>query len=213
MKKLKVLLIICLFIITGCGKNDNILFKEEYESLNNNSKYREVSIIDDNKMTYISDLELVEKINNKEDMVVYFGFNTCPWCRSVIETLLEVANDLEIDKIYYLDTKDIRDIKKIEDNNIIIEKEGTEGYNKLVNLLSDYLEDYIIEDKVVGKRIYAPNILVIKNKTIKGVITGISDMQKNANDELTNEIKEDSYNKIYNLLKEYNNNSCSSLGC
>ena len=102
---------------------------------------------------------------------------------------------------------------KLSYNNIIIEKEGTEGYNKLVNLLSDYLEDYIMEDKVVGKRIYAPNILVIKNKTIKGVITGISDMQKNANDELTNEIKEDSYNKIYNLLKEYNNNSCSSLGC
>jgi len=212
-KKLKILLIICLFIITGCGKNDNILFKEEYESLNNNSKYREVSIIDDNKMTYITDLELVDKINNKEDLVVYFGFNTCPWCRSVIENLIEVANDLEIDKIYYLDIKDIRDIKKIEDNNIIIEKEGTEGYNKLVNLLSDYLEDYIMEDKVVGKRIYAPNILVIKNKTIKGVITGISDMQINPNDELTNEIKEDSYNKIYNLLKEYNNNSCSSFGC
>ena len=32
-------------------------------------------------------------------------------------------------------------------------------------------------------------------------------------DELTSEIKEDSYNKIYNLLKEYNNNSCSSFGC
>ena len=43
--------------------SDAIKFKEEYESLNNDSKYREVSIIDDNKMTYITDLELVNKIN------------------------------------------------------------------------------------------------------------------------------------------------------
>lgn len=213
MRKLKVLLIICLFIITGCKKNDNILFKEEYESLNNNSKYREVSIIEDNKMTYITDLELVEKINNKEDMVVYFGFNTCPWCRSVIENLIEVANDLEIEKVYYLDVEKIRDIKKIDNEEIIIEREGSKGYLDLVNLLSDYLEDYVIDDTVVGKRIYAPNILVIKDKNIKGITTGISDLQTKSNQELTSEIKEDSYNMIYDLLEEYNNNSCPSIGC
>ena len=146
-------------------------------------------------------------------MVVYFGFNTCPWCRSVIENLIQVASDLYIDKIYYLDIKEIRDIKKIENEEVIISKEGTKGYYELVNLLSDYLEDYIIEDIVVGKRIYAPNILVIKDKTIKGITTGISDLQTKPNQELTNEIKEDSYNKIYTLLEEYNNNTCSSFGC
>ena len=203
MRKFKILLIILsIFIITGCKKNDNILFKEEYESLNTSDTYRSVFIDKDNPMVYITDKELLEKIKNKEDMVVYFGFNKCPWCRSVIETLIEVSNDLR-------DTKVI-----LEDGNIKTTKEGSPAYLSIVDLLSEYLDDYVVDDKVVGKRIYAPNILVIKNESIQGIETGISDLLTDSKGELTEEIKKDSYDKLYTLLEKYTNNSCSpEHGC
>lgn len=215
MRKFKVLLIILsIFIITGCKKDDSILFKEEYESLNSESNYRKVEISKDNPMVYITDEELLKKIENKEDMVVYFGFNKCPWCRSIIETLIQVSNDLKIDKIYYLDVLDIRDKKVIsEDGSIQVEKEGSKSYNKIVDLLDKHLADYTVNSTIVGKRIYAPNILVIKNKTIYDVETGISDFQTDPNQELTEEIKKDTYNKLYKLLEKYTNNTCSSEGC
>lgn len=216
MKVFKILVIIfAIFIITGCKKEDNILFKEEYESINTKDGYRKISINKDNPFVYVTDLELLEKIQNKEDMVVYFGFNTCPWCRSIIETLIEVSQDLNIHKIYYLDVLNIRDVVRIDDEgNTITEKEGSKAYLEIVDLLSDYLSDYRVNDTVVGKRIYAPNIMVIKNQKIEEVITGVSDLQTEPMEKLTDDIKKDSYDKIYALLSKYASKSCSvGNGC
>ncbi len=217
MRTVKYLLIIILSIVlfTGCKKDDALLFKEEYESLNSSEDYRTVNISKDNPMVYIKDTELATKIKNKEDMVVYFGFNRCPWCRSIIENLLQVSSDLKIDKIYYLDILSIRDTKKVDENGeIVTEKEGSEGYQEIVSLLGDNLADYIVDGNLLGKRIYAPNILIIKNGEIKPVITGLSSLQTEPKMELTDEIKKDSYDKIYKLLSEYANTTCSDLnGC
>lgn len=216
MKVFKILVIIfAIFIITGCKKEDNVLFKEEYESINTKDGYRKISINKDNPFVYVTDLELLEKIQNKEDMVVYFGFNTCPWCRSIIETLIEVSQDLNIHKIYYLDVLNIRDVVRIDDEgNTITEKEGSKAYLEIVDLLSDYLSDYRVNDTVVGKRIYAPNIMVIKNQKIEEIITGVSDLQTEPMEKLTDDIKKDSYDKIYALLSKYASKSCSvGNGC
>ena len=207
MKKIKFLVLIFLgvLLLSGCKKDgDAILFKKEYEGLNSNSNYRSVSIPDENPMVYITDKDLAKKIEAKEDMVVYFGFNRCPWCRSIIGNLLKASSDLKIDKIYYLDILNIRDTKTINDaGDVEIETKGSDGYNEIVKLLGDNLADYVVSSKIVGKRIYAPNILVIKNGEIKPVITGISDLQNDSKMELTDEINEDSYNKIYKLLSQY----------
>lgn len=213
-RKLQILLIIlCLFMITGCKKNDAVLFKEEYENLNKEDGYRSVTIPKDNPFVYISDEELAEKIENREDMVVYFGFNTCPWCRSIIENLIQVASDLKIKKIYYLDVLDIRDKKEINDGKIETVKEGSKGYNKIVELLGNHISDYTVDNQVVGKRIYAPNILIIKEQEIYDVIEGVSDMETDPMMELTPEINKDSYNKIYDLLEKYTKTVCSAGSC
>ena len=214
MKTLKILVIIlCLFMITGCKKSDAVLFKEEYEGLNKEEGYRSVSIPKDNPFVYITDEELAKKIEDREDMVVYFGFKTCPWCRSIIENLIQVASELKIKKIYYLDVYDIRDKKEIKDGNVETVKEGTIGYNKIVELLDSHLSDYTIDNQVVGKRIYAPNILVIKEQEILDVIEGVSDMQTEPMMELTPEIQKDSYNKIKDLLEKYTSMTCSEGSC
>ena len=227
-------IVLTVFTLTACGKNkeieeksDNVIdalkFKEEYESLNgveneNNGKtFRTVNIPEDNPIIYKEASDIVEMIENNESFVVYFGFAKCPWCRSIIETLINVANDYNVDTVYYVDVYDIRDTLKLdEDNNIVTDKEGTEDYMKLIELLDNVLSDYTLTDsdgdKVLTgeKRIYAPNIVAIINGKTEKLETGISDNQEDGYQDLTDEILEDSYEKISSVIKFLNEkNTCS----
>ena len=129
-----------LFLVTGCGKSDAVKFKEEYESLNgtvsaSGKEIRSITIDKDNPMIYKSADDIVKMIENKETFVVYFGFPACPWCRSVLPTLLDVSKDLGLDKIYYVDVLEIRDTLKVNDNKeVVVDKKGTDAYYKLLEL-------------------------------------------------------------------------------
>ena len=85
-------------IVTGCSFNqsDSKKFKNEYESLNGTKvegkSVRKVNIDKNNPFIYSSAEEVAKKIENKETFAVYFGFKECPWCRSVIESLIEDNN-------------------------------------------------------------------------------------------------------------------------
>ena len=203
-------------LLVGCAplkdaptKTDSILFKEEYESLNNEknsyngTEYRVLDIAEDNAFVYKNASDILEMIDNNDTFAVYFGFSSCPWCRSVIPSLIDVSDTLGIDTIYYVDVKDIRDTLSIdEDGNIITTKEGTKDYYKLLEKLSLVLDDYTLTDKngneinTNEKRIYAPNIVSVVDGVPTKMTTGISDKQIDAYMELTDEIKSDSYDKI-----------------
>ena len=93
MKRIGSLILIGLLLVTltACEQKldpgkDAIRFKQEYEALNgeengNGKNYRVVEIDENNPFVYATTDEIVEKINNKESFVVYFGFAKCPWCR------------------------------------------------------------------------------------------------------------------------------------
>lgn len=204
----KFLLIIFILLLTfGCRKVDSILFKEDFEKENYNTKIK-VNIPSDNPMTYITEEDLIKKIENKEDIIVLFGYSKSIETRSMIENLINIAKNSNIKTIYYLDILEIRDEKIYQDNEIKTTKNGTEDYNKLIELLKDNLDDYVINNQNVGKRIYSGTILKISNKNIS-LIRGISDNFdiNNYNDDM----KKESYDKINNFL---NNNSCSpNEGC
>ena len=228
MKKiLKSILVIVMFlcITTACNKNENnkdnkeitdsIRFKEEYESLNGTIRekdgktIRSISITENNPMIYKTAEELVNMINNKETFMVYFGFKDCPWCRSMLPTLIEVANDLNLEKIYYVDVKEIRDTLSLSaDDKIIVDNEGSEGYKQLLDLLDNVLDDYILTNSkgkkinTKEKRIFAPNIVAIKDGKAKALEEGISENQKDGYAELTDDIKKEMYEKIENIIKE-----------
>ena len=210
MKKfLRILLVlIVLFGVTGCGKEKKN-FKKEYESLNGNSDYRTVSIPKKNSIVYATANEIVEKLKNNETFYVYFGSLYCPWCRSVIEKAMEVANNKKIDKIYYVDIWDgnhneiLRDTFEInEKGEAVATKIGTEDYYELLNRLNPVLDDYILtNDKgekipCSEKRIFAPTFIYVDNGKAIRKETGISDKQKNAKDELTDEIINDEETKF-----------------
>lgn len=238
MKKKLVLIISAILVIASIiylvvintGKEDEKTitdaekFKTEYESINGdvNEKYnvvtREVNIPRNNPIVYVSPEELVKKMENKETFVVYFGFPNCPWCRSVVETMFEVAKDYNINKIYYVDVSMIRDVYKLDDDNKpVVSTEGTSGYYKLLDKFSSVLDDYLLTDEdgnevsTGEKRIFAPNIVGVINGEAKELETGISELQTNPYMDITEEMKEDMYNKLKCVMKcvSEENNTCS----
>lgn len=221
MKKLQrvFFLILIVLLLAACTnktltakEQDALKFKEEYESLNgkssNNRKYRKVSIAEDNPIRYQTAGDIVKMIEDKKTFIVYFGFDSCPWCRSVVPTLLEVAKDLEVDTIYYVDVKEIRDVLKLGENDEVIqEKEGDAAYYKLLELLDPVLEKYTLtnDDKkeidTEEKRIYAPNVISVVDGKAVELESGISDKQTDAYMKLTEEMKKDTYNKFKCSIK------------
>jgi len=232
MKKIvSILLIVVLMIsVTGCVISNDIKdsekFKEEYESQNgkkskSGKENRKVSISKDNPFVYTTAEEISKKMDNKETFIVYFGFSTCPWCRSIIEELIKCAKDSKVDKIYYVDVLDIRDTKELdEDGTIKTTKEGTKGYNELIDKMSNVLSDYTTtkegeEISLEEKRIYAPNVIAVVNGKATKLEEGISEELKDPYMELTEEMKKYTYNSFKCIFKclEEAETVCTSKAC
>ena len=233
MKKIiSILLIVVLMIsVTGCVISNDIKdsekFKEEYESQNgkkskSGKENRKVSISEDNPFVYTTAEEISKKMDNKETFIVYFGFSTCPWCRSIIEELIKCAKDSKVDKIYYVDVLDIRDTKELdEDGTIKTTKEGTKGYKELIDKMSNVLSDYTTtteegeEISLEEKRIYAPNVIAVVNGKATKLEEGISEELKDPYMELTEEMKEYTYNSFKCIFKclEEAETVCTSKAC
>ena len=208
-------------VISNNSQTDGIKFKEEYEKLNGKKndqgkKYREITIDSKNKMVYKTTEEVLELIDKKKSFVLYFGFDTCPWCRSVVPTLVSISKELN-QEVYYIDVKDIRDTFELDDNNKPkLVKKGSKDYSKLLEKLEPVLEDYTLTDsdnneiKVGEKRIYAPSIVSVIDGKAKELTTGISDKQTDGYMKLTKEMEKDTYNKIKKVLKQVSdkNNTC-----
>ena len=208
-------------VISNNSQTDGIKFKEEYEKLNGKKndqgkKYREITIDSKNKMVYKTTEEVLNLIDKKKSFVLYFGFDTCPWCRSVVPTLASISKELN-QEVYYIDVKDIRDTFELDDNNKPkLVKKGSKDYSKLLEKLEPVLEDYTLTDsdnneiKVGEKRIYAPSIVSVIDGKAKELTTGISDKQTDGYMKLTKEMEKETYNKIKKVLKQVSdkNNTC-----
>ena len=199
-------------IVDDCGDDDvkasHLNFKEAYEALNGKSNssgkaHRNISIDENNPFEEVDASEIVKKIENKETFYVYIGDEMCPWCRSVIESAIELAQQANIEKIYYVQIWDddgnevVRDQYKYEDGKLNKTVEGIEAYHQLLKYWDSVLEDYTLSDdndneiEVGEKRIYAPNFVYVVNGEATRFTTGISSMQEDAREELTAEMIQD----------------------
>ena len=133
----------------------------------------------------------------------------------------EVATDIGIDEIYYVNVSDIRDELEVKNGKIVTKKQGDKSYMKLLKLLDNVLDDYTLtddNDKEIStseKRIYAPNVVsVVAGKAIKKD-TGISDKQTNPYMKLTAKMKKETYNKFKCVLDciVETNNTCTKEKC
>lgn len=211
-KKVFLFCIMLLFLMgfSACDRkvSDAEKFKKEYESLNgtksdSGKSIRSISINKNNPFIYASAEDIVNKVNNKETFVVYFGFAKCPWCRSILPNLINASLDLGISTVYYVDVLNIRNSMKLSDNGeVIMDIEGTQGYYELLKIFDDVLDEYTLKDSAGNsistgmKRIYAPNIISVVNGKVQGLVTGISEKQTDGYMKLSSEMNQESYDMI-----------------
>ena len=180
---------------------DAYKFKVEYESLNGKKSesgktYRTLNISKNNRIKYSTAKEIVEKMDKNESFIVYFGFAKCPWCRSMVENLLELADKNEVD-IYYVDVLDIRDIKEVKDDKLVETRKGDKYYLKLLDKMDNVLEDYLIDGfEVNEKRIYAPNVVTVVQGHAEKMNEGISKDLKDPYGKITDKMKKESINQL-----------------
>lgn len=120
-------------------KKDNYKFSVEY-----------TKVPMDNVFVYKTEEEIIDILENGSG-IIYLGFPECPWCQTYTVYLNEAAKDNSIEKIYYLNIKEMRS------NN-------TENYQKIVSLLDNILET----DENGNKRIFVPQVVFVKKGEIVG---------------------------------------------
>lgn len=195
-----------------------IQFKEEYEALNNVEKYgkvyKELTIAKDNQVDILTEEETIKLLESGTG-ILYLGFPECPWCRSMLPVLLQTMNNMNIDKLYYLNILDLRSTFELnEKNKAVVTREGSEDYYKMLELMDDYLDDYYLtteSGKKVNtkeKRIYAPTIVAIKDGKIKGIHVSTVDSQTDPYESLTKEQEEELSNIFIDLINEVYDLNC-----
>ena len=218
-------LLLVVFLLTGCSKEyvgkDAKKFKEDYESLNgvtikDDMKHRSITIDEKNPFEYKTFEEIYEMITNKESFVVYVGFSACPWCRSVIPYVLEVAKENKIGPIYYVNVRsdntkatDVRGYYKLgEKDKVEVDVPGDEYYYKVLSTLDEYLTPYTLKNskgkeiKTGENRLYAPTFIVYKDGKAIGLDECISESQTDGFMDLTDEIIKDVKDKAETLFKK-----------
>lgn len=111
--------------------------------------------------------------SSKEVTVIYLGGIDKQYF-NILETLYNTSlNYHNVKNIYYYDIEKEKTILEMNENNdIIIKKEGTDFYNKLLNLLGSFTEVYALHNKFNEpinsgyKTIYTPMVLFVKNGKI-----------------------------------------------
>ncbi len=215
-KKIFVIALVCLaLVMTGCKKEQHrqsaLDFKSEYEAVNDKTargdlKYRSLSISEDNPYVKITPKEVVEKLENKETFYLYVGDPLCPWCRSGLEKMIEVAMNNDIKDIYYIDFWDdnhkeiLRDLYEVDTTGkkakLVKTQDATEEYLTILDYVKDFAQEYVVtkdgKDYNVGeKRTMGGDHFYFENGVCKRYVSLRSDKLAGAFDELTKEVLED----------------------
>lgn len=221
MKK-KVIFILLVTIIVGVifgiiysqnqkiKNTDAYKFKVEYEKLNGKESssgktIRTLNIPVNNRIKYSTAKEIVKKIDNGDSFVVYFGFASCPWCRSMINNLIDLSNEYMVD-VYYVDVQNIRDELQVVNGKVTRTKDGDKYYMELLDRLDEVLSDYSLTVDDVSyetneKRIYAPNVVAITNGKTEKLTEGISEKLTDPYEELTDEMIKESKEQLECIFK------------
>ena len=127
-----------MYAVIGGQETDAERFASEYSTVEKN-----------NPFVYRSSDEIVDILEHGTG-AVFLGFPSCAWCQAYVGYLGEVAKEKGLDTIYYYNIEQDR-------------KDNTELYQKLVSILSSYLQ----YDEEGQRRIYVPNVtFVIDGKII-----------------------------------------------
>lgn len=213
------IILICIITFITVKKNrvtkDEKSFKKEYERYNgytnpgSDKKYFDVNIEEKNGIKYLDDDEVIDMLQNKTG-IIYFGFPTCPWCRSMIEVLLDAKDSTNQKNIYYYNALDIRDEKVLEDGKVKTTKKGKKNYYKILDILGDKASVYEeLEDESI-KRLYFPTVVFVRNGKIVDIHISTVDSQEDPYKKLNKKQKAE-LKKIYTRgIAKMNGKECDS---
>ena len=189
-----------------------IIVDEKYNGKTNpssNKKYFDLNIDYKNGVKYVTAKEAINILSRKTG-IVYFGFPQCPWCRNIVEVLLEAKKEVGVDTLYYYNALEIRDEKVLKDNEIITSKEGTKEYYKILELLGDKASVYegLNDDSI--KRLYFPTVVFVKEGQIIDIHVSTVDSQKDPYKKLTKDQKQELKNIYIKNIRKINSVDCSN---
>lgn len=164
---------------------DMLRFKEEYEALNGQENaagthtLQTITIPEFNLIRYATPEEILE-IAESGTGLIYFGFPQCPWCRQMTPLLIDVALDMGVDVIHYLDLLNptsIRTTWELQDGIPVMTNPGHARYQDLLVAFSSILEPlplnpFHLTDADGNRvnteelRIFVPTVVAIRNGEI-----------------------------------------------
>ncbi len=199
-------------------------FRTEYMELNDkvneaeDKPYPNTQISEENTVKYLKSKDAVKLLESGTG-VIYFGYNNCPWCRSLVPTLTEVGISKK-ETIYYLDIKNIRSSYEVKNGKLKQTKKGSKDYLKILELLDEKLNEYYVydEDNVAydtkEKRLLAPTVVAVYEGEITDIHVGTVNSQNSGYDKLTTEETKELEKIIKDLIDSKNNNDyCTQDGC
>lgn len=197
-----------------CLREDEIKFKDEYESLNG-TVYKEenilksISIEGDNNIKYVKDDEIIGLLESGTN-IIYLGWAECNWCRTMVPVLLDVAKLNGIENVYYYNFKSVR-VAYENDND----DKKSEIYEKIVNVMGEDLVSIFDEESPRSgeKKILAPTVLFIKNGLYVGSHTKTVDSHIKDSDELTEEQINELKSIYQKFIDQINMEVCYQEGC
>ncbi|NME45188.1 transporter accessory protein [Faecalicoccus pleomorphus] len=116
--------------------------------------------------------DMLQKLEDQEDGVYYFGYEDCPWCLDAAPVLKEVAQEHQ-KEVYYIKTRD-------EDHNLLYDDEQKE---RIINYLGEYMETN--EDGQLT--LYVPMVVEMKDGKVKNSHIGTVDSYDPNEREMTEE--------------------------
>ncbi len=208
---------LCVYFVVNdkLEESDASRFRNEYMELNdkineNGENYPNVTISDKNTINYLSQNEAVKFLKNGTG-ILYLGFATCPWCRSLIPVLTEVAEEKN-ETINYLDILDIRSTYALENGSLKKIKDGTKQYYEILKILDKKLDNFTLKDEAGNiydtgeKRIYAPTVIALSKGEITYFHVGTVESQKSGYDKLNEEQINELKQIFEKLIASKNNN-------
>lgn len=153
------------------------------------------TLTEDNIYVYKTSKEII-KILEHGTGIIFLGFPECPWCQAYAPMLNDIADTEGLEKISYYNIRQDR-----EENNAT--------YQKLVELLSEYLQNY---DDEGNKRIYVPAVVAVSEGKIVGFDDETSYDTKgfdNPEDYWTDAEKQDLNTKLTDMVNSVLNNKCT----
>jgi predicted bacteriocin transport accessory protein len=198
-------------------------FKAEYERLNGKEarsglEWRSLNISETNPYIKTTAEDIADKIKNGETFYLYVGDDQCPWCRSGIEKMIEVAKKNNIKDIYYIDFWDddhkeiLRDLYEVEigkKNKVSFKqtREASDAYKTIVEAVKDFAQDYTItkdgkEYNVGVKRTFGGDHFYFKDGKCEKYTSLRSDKLAGSFDDLTEEVLNDQETKFNEFFNE-----------